>query len=76
MYEATEHTMDFQFPENGVYIVKPTIVTADKRYQFVWGDSVHLTSSGARRLGSCPLGLVVSEAGSFTSWPTDVTVYA
>jgi Xaa-Pro aminopeptidase len=75
MYEATERTMDFQFPENGVYIVKPTMVTADKRYQFVWGDSVHLTSSGARRLGSCPLGLVVSEPGSFTSWPTDVTVY-
>jgi Xaa-Pro aminopeptidase len=76
MYEATERTMDFQFPENGVYIVKPTIATADKKYQFVWGDSVHLTSQGAKRLGKCPLGLVISEPSSFTSWPTDVTVYS
>ena len=56
MYEATERTMDFQFPENGVYIVKPTIATADKKYQFIWGDTVHLTSQGARRLGSVRSG--------------------
>jgi len=75
MYEATERTMDFQFPENGIYIVKPTIATADKKYQYIWGDTVHLTSKGAKRLGQCPMGLVISQPSSFTTWPTDVTVY-
>src|ERR1019366_5343059 len=75
MYEATERTMDFQFPENGVYIVKPTIATADKKYQYIWGDTVHLTSKGAQRMGTRPVGLTIAQASSFTSWPTDVTVY-
>jgi hypothetical protein len=74
MYEATERTMDFAFPENGIYIVKPTITTADKVYQFIWGDTVHLTANGARRLGTCPPGLIFSEPREF-SYPTDVTVY-
>ncbi len=74
MYEATERTMDFQFPENGVYIVKPTIATADKKYQYIWGDTVHLTAKGARRLGSVPVGLVISQPTDF-SWPRDVTIY-
>jgi Xaa-Pro dipeptidase len=76
MYEGTERAMDFRFPDNGVYIVKPTIATPDKKYQFIWGDSVHVSSKGARRMGRAPLGMIVAEASSFANWPTDVTAYS
>ena len=76
MYEATERTMDFAFPENGIYIVKPTIATADKQYQYIWGDSVHLTGGGAKRMGRSPHGLIVSEAKPFGNVPKDITVYS
>lgn len=75
MYEGTERAMAYEFPENGVYIFKPTIATADKKYQFIWGDSVHLLRGGAKRMGRHPLGLIISEPSSFSKWPTDVTVY-
>ena len=76
MYEATERAMDWRFPANGVYIVKPTISTPDKRYQFIWGDSVHLSANGARRMGKSPHGLIVSQPPGLTHWPTDVTAYS
>jgi Xaa-Pro dipeptidase len=76
MYEGTERTMDFRFPEKGVYIVKPTLATRDKKYQFIWGDSVLLDASGARRMGHAPHGLVVSKPGVALDAPTDVTVYS
>jgi Xaa-Pro aminopeptidase len=75
MYEKTERTMDFHFPENGVYIVKPTLSTPDKQYQFIWGDTVHLTAGGARRMGRGPHGLLVSEPVPPPDWPRDVTAY-
>ena len=75
MYEGTERTMGYRFPDNGVYIFKPTIATPDKRYQFIWGDTVHLKAGGAKRMGKGPLGLVISEPSGFSGWPTDVTVY-
>lgn len=74
MYEGTERTMGFRFPENGVYIFKPTLATADKRYQFIWGDSVLLTHGGATRMGRRPHGLAISQPASVT-WPSDLTVY-
>lgn len=73
-YEATERSMAMGLPENGVYIVKPTIWAADKRYNFIWGDTVRITPSGARRMGSAPLGMVVSPHQPFTGWPTDFVV--
>lgn len=73
-YEATERSMAMGLPENGVYIVKPTIWAADKRYNFIWGDTVRITPNGARRMGSAPLGMVVSPQQPFTGWPTDHTV--
>jgi Xaa-Pro aminopeptidase len=75
MYEGTARAFGFQFPENGVYIVKPTIATRDKKYQFIWGDTVWLAPSGAQRMGHAPHGLVVSEPGPAPDWPRDVTVY-
>ena len=76
MYEGTQRAMDFRFPANGVYIVKPTISTADKKYQFIWGDTVHLSARGARRMGRSPHGIVVSTPNGFSGWPTDVTAYS
>ena len=73
-YEATERAMAMGLPENGVYIVKPTIWAADKRYNFIWGDTVRITPNGARRMGSAPLGMVISPQQPFTDWPTDHVV--
>jgi Xaa-Pro aminopeptidase len=71
-YEATERSMAMGLPENGVYIVKPTIWTKDRRYQFIWGDSVRITASGARRMGKSPHGMILSPNVAFTGWPDDV----
>jgi Xaa-Pro aminopeptidase len=73
-YEATERSLGHVFPENGVYICKPSILTADGTYEFPWGDSVRVTPSGAERMGRAPHGLVISEKRPFTDWPRDVTV--
>jgi len=69
-YEATDRAMGLRFPENGVYICKPTIWTSDLEYQFIWGDTVRVTPSGAARLGKAPHGMVVSEPAE-VSWPRD-----
>ncbi len=74
MYEGTERAMSFRFPDNGVYIVKPTIASRDKKYQFIWGDTVRLTPSGARRMGRSDHGLIVSEPAP-VAWPQDVNIY-
>ena len=74
-YEATERSLAMGFPENGVYIVKPTIWSADRQRQFIWGDSVRVTREGARRMGKGPLGMLLSPEIPFTNWPRDVTAY-
>ncbi len=71
-YEGTERAMAMGFPENGVYIVKPTIWSADKSYQYIWGDSVRVTKSGAKRMGKAPIGMILSPDTPFTDYPTDV----
>jgi Xaa-Pro aminopeptidase len=75
-YEATERSLAVGFPENGVYIVKPTIWSADRKRQFIWGDSVRVTKSGAKRLGKGPLGMLLSPETPFTGWPKDVTAFS
>jgi len=75
-YGATARAMDAAFPEDGVYICKPAISTADGAFQFAWGDTVRVTARGARRMGKMPHGVQVSEPVPFTDWPTDVTVYS
>jgi len=69
-------TMEFRFPDNGVYCVKATIATPDKQYHFIWGDSVHVSAKGARRMGRGPLGMIIAEPSSFANWPTGVTAYS
>lgn len=75
-YEATERSLAMGFPENGVYIVKPTIWTADNRYQYIWGDTVQVTREGAKRMGRAPMGMILSPEKPFTAWPSDVVVHA
>jgi Xaa-Pro aminopeptidase len=74
-YEATARSLGLPFPENGVYICKPAIKTADRRYDFTWGDSVRVTPKGAVRLGKSAHGLIVSKPGPQPLWPTDVSVF-
>ncbi|VCU68418.1 Creatinase [Pigmentiphaga humi] len=74
-YGATLRALEARFPENGVYICKPSVATADGRVEFAWGDTVRVTPGGARRMGSMPHGVQVSEARPFADWPQDVTVY-
>jgi hypothetical protein len=76
MYDGTERSMSHRFPDQGVYIVKPTVATADKRYLYTWGDSVHLSTQGARRMGKHPPGISISEPNDFSGWPRDCTVYS
>jgi len=64
----TERMLDYVFPANGVYILKPTIATADDRFHFIWGDTVHVGPAGARRMGGAPHGLVISQPQA-VNWP-------
>jgi Xaa-Pro dipeptidase len=45
---------------NMVFILKPTIRTADKAYECCWGDTVVVTAQGGKRLGNRPHELAVS----------------
>ncbi len=49
-----------QFQENMAFIFKPSVISADKETESVWGDTIVITSQGGRRLGSRPHGLLVS----------------
>ncbi len=69
-YEGTLRAWDAQFPENGVYICKPTIRTADRKYEFAWGDTVRTTPKGAVRMGKAPHGVIISEDRD-VRWPRD-----
>ena len=69
-YEGEQRAWQQTFPENGVYICKPTVATADGRYSFSWGDTVRTTPSGAVRMGHAPHGVDVSEPRQVI-WPSD-----
>jgi Xaa-Pro aminopeptidase len=70
VYEGTQRAWQAQLPENGVYICKPGIATADRRYHFEWGDTVRTTPRGAVRMGKSPYGMIISQPESVT-WPRD-----
>jgi len=70
IYEGTQRAWEAQFPENGVYICKPGIHTADGRYHFEWGDTVRTTPKGAVRMGKSPHGIIISEPRE-VHWPQD-----
>jgi Xaa-Pro aminopeptidase len=75
-YDATTRALEARLPENGVYICKPSVATANGEHEFAWGDTVRVGKDGARRMGRMPHGLQISPPGVFTDWPKDITVYS
>ena len=51
-----------QLQENMVFIFKPSLRSADGKYECVWGDTVVVTPKGGRRLGKRPHDIAVSGA--------------
>jgi len=58
------------FPENGVYICKPSVSTADRRHSFGWGDTIRTMARRSVRMGKAPHGMMFSEPRE-VSWPRD-----
>jgi len=67
-YEQTLREWDQPYVENGVYILKPALRMTNKR-QYRWGDTIHLTKDGARRMGKGEIGLIISEPASVSFEP-------
>jgi Xaa-Pro aminopeptidase len=57
--EAIKRFGGWQFPENGVFIVKPS-VNAGNGITLTWGDTCRVTSSGTVRMGKGPHGIIVA----------------
>jgi Xaa-Pro aminopeptidase len=68
--EGARRAWNAPFPENGVYICKPGVKTADGRYSFEWGDTVRTTAKGAVRMGKASHGVMISQPRE-VSWPKD-----
>lgn len=46
--------------ENMAFIFKPSVLSADKQSDCLWGDTIIITPKGGRRLGSRPHGHMIS----------------
>lgn len=57
-----ERTRTWVVEEDSVFVVKPTVSTADGTRKVMWGDTVVVTPAGARRLGRRPPPLVPEAA--------------
>jgi Xaa-Pro aminopeptidase len=57
--EAVERYGTWQFPENGVFIIKPNVFTADG-VSLSWGDSCRITPNGAVRMGKGAQEMVIA----------------
>jgi Xaa-Pro aminopeptidase len=57
--EAVKRFGSWQFPENGVFIVKPT-VHAGSGASIGWGDTCRVTPTGAVRMGKAPHELIIA----------------
>ncbi|MDA1174883.1 MAG: M24 family metallopeptidase [Chloroflexi bacterium] len=57
--EAVERFGTWQFPENGVFIIKPNVFTAD-RVNLGWGDTCRITPAGAVRMGKGPHEMMIA----------------
>jgi Xaa-Pro aminopeptidase len=58
--EAVARFGDWQFPENGVFIVKPGVETANG-ISLTWGDTCRITPKGAVRMGKGEHALVIAK---------------
>ena len=52
--KSTARYAGLQLQERNVFILKPSVRSADGKYQLRWGDTVVLEANGARRLGKRP----------------------
>jgi hypothetical protein len=43
---------DWPIEENATFIVKPVVRTPDEAKRIYWGDTVVITKTGAKRLGT------------------------
>jgi Xaa-Pro aminopeptidase len=59
-----ERTARWMLEESSVFVVKPVVSTADGTRKVMWGDTVVVTPTGARRLGSRPAPLVTRPRAS------------
>jgi Xaa-Pro aminopeptidase len=57
--EAVKRFGDWRFPENGVFIIKPTVHTADGR-SIGWGDTCRVTATGTVRMGKAPHEMIIA----------------
>jgi len=57
--EAVKRFGTWQFPENGVFIIKPSVQTGSG-ITLTWGDTCRITPSGAVRMGHGPHGVIVA----------------
>jgi Xaa-Pro aminopeptidase len=57
--EAVERFGSWQFPENGVFIIKPGVRTGDGR-SISWGDTCRVTKRGTVRMGKAPHSMVIA----------------
>jgi len=59
---AASRYLDLKLDQGNVFILKPNVRSADNRYKITWGDTVTIATDGARRLGTRPHDIRVSEA--------------
>ncbi len=57
--EAVKRFGGWQFPEDGVFIIKPS-VHAGNGVSLLWGDTCRITPKGAVRMGHGPHGIIVA----------------
>jgi len=58
--EAIARYGDWHFPENGVFIIKPS-VNLPNGLNLGWGDTCRITPNGAVRMGKAPHGMVIAK---------------
>lgn len=57
--EAVKRFGQWRFPENGVFIIKPT-VHAGNGASLGWGDTCRVTATGAVRMGKAPHEMIIA----------------
>ena len=57
--EAVKRYGDWQFPNNGVFIIKPSVHAGDGT-SLGWGDTCRITPNGAVRMGKAPHEMMIA----------------
>ena len=57
--DAVKRFGAWRFPEDGVFIIKPTVHAGD-RTSLGWGDTCRVTPSGTVRMGKAPHEMLIA----------------